>query len=151
MEEKLNDFVEIEVPLKKIMGNFRNPNFYENFTRPRLTSKGVISYDFEALKKDLLDPNIKLEEYKSKDIINEEDQLKYRNSYFPITVYKFKMDKQGPSIWNTKYTKYHDQFEYSIKDGNHRCYVYLQMYGEDYKVKVRSYELKGTELKRITK
>ena len=122
-----------KVQLKKVYGVFREPNWVKNQMRKSVTfckdkSKGrkkglVYSYDFEALEKDLLDdtiPNTPIEVYEalSASEVPKEGSEEYARCL-------------GKKM---KYTKYFTEYEYIIKDGNHRCLILEKLYVGDYMI-----------------
>ncbi len=121
-----------KVPIKSIWGNFRELRWFERQMKQTVSfcndktkkqRKGLVySYDFEALEKDLLDDTVTdqpievLEALSASEIPEEgEDKNRCLGKYM-------------------RYTKYFTDYNYIVKDGNHRCYILEKIYGGDHMI-----------------
>lgn len=153
MEEDRSRYRLEKIPLKKIWGPFRQEEWKKRHTQPRLGTSGVISYNFEQLIEDLKDPNFNIGDVypAEKSINNEEDMTRKLNSFEPIRAIKFIPFISPERVWKARYTREHPEFEYYLRDGNHRCYSYLKLYGEDYELDVLVRDAVEAELVNLNK
>jgi hypothetical protein len=121
-----------KVKIKEIWGNFREYKWFEKQMkqsvsfcndRSKMERKGLIySYDFEALERDLLDNTILNKPIQVLEALN--------TSEIP----KEGKEKKRCLGKYMKYTKYFTDYNYVVKDGNHRCYILEKIYGEDHMI-----------------
>jgi|10_taG_2_1085330.scaffolds.fasta_scaffold00131_4 hypothetical protein len=122
-----------KVPIKKIWGLFRQPNWLERQTqksisfcndKSKMQRKGLVySYDFEALEKDLLNtaiPNKPIQVLEALNTSEIPEEGKEKNRCL------------GKYMRYTKY--FNEDYDYIVRDGNHRCYILEKIYGEDHMI-----------------